>query len=173
MYMGDTTEAAPTARPPRKRAAANIAKLGASAVRRRRGEHGGDEHEDFPAAEDVGHPAGHGRTCDAAEQQRAEPPTQLQFAEMEVLLDERAGSGDDGDVKSEQQAAQRGRQGEKQKIGRPDFTILRFGHGLPPFLSGGAGFPCECPVLFEFQTGIISQDSCRHQQCHMQAIGFG
>ena len=66
--------------------------------------------EENPLASiEIGEPARNGRADDTAEQERTERPAKAQITELEMLDEERAGAGDDGDIKSKKQAAERSR----------------------------------------------------------------
>ena len=117
MYIGETSDTAPTARPPMNRAARKLGKSQAMAVATEVNANSmRDPQQHVTAAVAIAHSAGNGGAERAAEQQRAERDAQAEIAELEMPGQERARAADDGDVEPEQQAAGRGGAGEEQDV---------------------------------------------------------
>ena len=118
-YMGESSETPPTAMPPRNRAQMKSVKLGASAVATEVSANSdSNPHQHALAAEAIGEAAGGKRAQHAAEEQRAEGPSQADVAEREMPRQKRARAGDDGDIKSEKQAAECSSTREKDYVRR-------------------------------------------------------
>ena len=127
-YMGESSETAADGDAAEKSRADEERK----AWRRGRGHRGEREqhrnpHQHALAAEAIGEPARGKRAQHAAEQQGTERPSQTDVAEREVPREERAGSGNDGDIESEEQAPERGRARQKNHIAQ----VRGFRHELP------------------------------------------